>query len=142
MNKYWILLVVLICSLSFGEEEKFTLPDLFVTAKDVRKIDSAERLDLSFNESWRGIRTMVPLKSYIKQQVEPETMPVSAPTMSIFYNDAAIWFAAPSYLSFRIRHGYVWENLPYFIMLERRMGDGFYMDQTQERGFVYCGSIR
>lgn len=119
MNRFCFLLaVVVLVNLGFSNETtesegKFLLPDLFVTAKDERTLDSSNKIDVGLRSGLRAQDNMID-GSLQKDISAIEKMKLSDNLSSFMYNDVSFYFGLPQFLDININHGYIAFNMPYF----------------------------
>lgn len=131
-----IILVCLFVSLLFAAERaKFILPDLFVTAKDLRVLDAGAKPIKTVEKSWEAGNYINKDQGYLNTDNDiVDRINLEEVKTGLFFNEAQFWFGLPSYLSFSVYHGYEWEKKPYFIILNRTIGDQKYSGFTKKSG--------
>lgn len=117
------------------EDKQFILPDLFVTAKDLRMLDEGQKRLASVNKKWKSKLYMNKNTGFqLNDQSILSKIKLDEEPSGLFFNEAALSFGFPSFLSFSIYHGYEWEKKPYFIILNRSAGDPKYAGFTKDSG--------
>ncbi|OGI12353.1 MAG: hypothetical protein A2Y40_03525 [Candidatus Margulisbacteria bacterium GWF2_35_9] len=126
------LLMTIIC---VADDKNFILPDLFVTAKDIRMLDEGSKSVSPISKSWKAINYINKDQGYLSSDKNIlEKINLDEVANGMFFNEAQFSVGLPSYLSFSIYHGYEWEKKPYFIILNRTIGDREYSAYTKETG--------
>jgi len=121
LNKsLFFVLIVFLVSVGFSAEQdsQFLLPDLFVTAKDERGLDSSAKIDLNLRTGLR-IQDNIVDGSLQKDMVYVEKLKLNDNLNNAMYNDVSVFLGMPSLYGINFNHGYVISNIPYFLRFNR-----------------------
>lgn len=111
-----LFLLLFLFSLGFTAEQdgQFLLPDLFVTAKDERILDSSNKIEPAVNAGLKAQDQMVD-GSLQKDKGFIDKLKLASNLNSVMYNDVSFCLGAPSFLNLIFNHGYVLYDMPYFL---------------------------
>lgn len=115
-----LFLMLFVFSLAFSAEQdgQFLLPDLFITAKDERILDSSNKSDLGLRSGLKAQDNMID-GSLQKDKGFLDKMKLSDSLSSVMYSDVSFSLGAPSMFNIDFNHGYVLYNMPYFLNFSR-----------------------
>jgi hypothetical protein len=131
MNKFWIVFFVFISLFSFASEEEegqFTLPDLFVTARDERSLDSAYKINSTYKQEL-SINDKIIDGSLYKDRNLIDDIIIDNIQMTSMYNDLSLFLGLPSFYEASLNHGYLFSNIPYFLSLSFFNKYSFFRDR-------------
>ncbi|MDD5457274.1 MAG: hypothetical protein PHV30_09625 [Candidatus Margulisbacteria bacterium] len=136
---FFLILVLISFSILRADEEKFVLPDVFVTAKDSNKLDMDLRLTTNPRIEWQN-------KPYMKNMAGLQDRGyklgldnlLNRETTGNIYNEIKVGFGLPSYLMFGIKHAYTWDNYPYYVSLDKTAGEKLYVADAKSSSMLFA----
>ncbi len=134
------LVVLLVSSFLFCEENKFLLPDLFITAKNESKLNIDAKISGNADADWKAKWYVQPKDNDAMESAFLKDVKLLGTNRTYLYNEVNVAFGLHSYLNFDIYHGYVWNNMPYFLILQRTTGQKTYQADLLESGY-FLGAI-
>ncbi|MEI7942137.1 MAG: hypothetical protein WCH76_03090 [Candidatus Riflemargulisbacteria bacterium] len=137
-NLVSVFLMLFILSLAFSAEQdgQFLLPDLFITAKDERILDSSNKTDLGLHSELKAQDNMID-GSLQKDKGFLDKMKLSDSLSNVMYNDVSFSLGAPSMVNIIFNHGYVLYDMPYFLNFSRYDNKSLYGVENTSSSFFF-----
>ncbi len=115
-----LMLILLLSSLALSNEKdgQFLLPDLFITAKDERILDSSNKIEPSLRSGLKAQDNMVD-GSLQKDMGFVDKVKLTDTLSNVMYNDVSFFLGLPEMFHLKFNHGYVLYDMPYFVMFSK-----------------------
>lgn len=117
MNKLVSLVIIFSCFLFAidPQADKFELPDLFVTAKDLRVLDSSQKKDIKVDKDLRKKEWVEKSTDVFKGIYLKNSAQLLSDNADEMYNRVDFMLGLPSLLDVAFFHGYNVDKIPYFL---------------------------